>query len=88
MQLPQNGTKNITFCFFKTFGSALALPHVRNEGVGAGARDGDLSISLLCLLSRLCRPSLSACQEKGGGGRGETPFQLSDSAIALSHFRN
>ena len=48
MQPPKNGTKKITSCFFKTFGFALALPHVRNEGVGAGARDGDLSLSLLC----------------------------------------
>lgn len=53
MQPTKNGTKNIAFCFFKTFGSALALPHVRNGGVGAGAKDGDLSLSLLCLLSRL-----------------------------------
>ena len=53
VQPTKNGTKNIAFCFFKTFGSALALPHVRNGGAGAGAGDGDLSLSLLCLLSRL-----------------------------------
>ena len=40
MQPTKNGTKNIAFCFFKTFGSALALPHVRNGGVGAWGRGG------------------------------------------------